>query len=179
MKPIFFITAFCCMLMLSSCTKSLTPFTQNLYEENEWSEDELKQIQFYLSRDITIYRHKSEANSAIEDGEIKMVRGKNVEEITIPEGTPGLLTLLPKENRFAISFEDGDNKHLTFGPNPHYGDKYTLLASEWQKNIGTVTYNGEKIFYQIRKCQRFLMVDLKKIDKFNIDKRIAKGRKLN
>ncbi|MFT5383814.1 MAG: hypothetical protein ACI81W_001214, partial [Saprospiraceae bacterium] len=38
-------------LLISSCSPKLTPFTEDLQQENGWSESELKQIQFYVSKD--------------------------------------------------------------------------------------------------------------------------------
>jgi len=60
------------MMLLTSCGKQLTYFTQNLYDEYNWSESELKQIQFYVSQDIELYRTAEGGNSTIEDGQIKV-----------------------------------------------------------------------------------------------------------
>jgi outer membrane protein assembly factor BamE (lipoprotein component of BamABCDE complex) len=37
------------MVCFSSCSPKLTPFTQNLYQENKWTENELSQIQEAVS----------------------------------------------------------------------------------------------------------------------------------
>ena len=34
------------LVVFSSCSPRLTPFTQDLYDENGWSDDDLKKIQF-------------------------------------------------------------------------------------------------------------------------------------
>ena len=44
------------VLMMASCSPNLSTFNQKLYEENQWSEEELKKIQFYLSDDIILTR---------------------------------------------------------------------------------------------------------------------------
>ena len=40
------------LVVFSSCGPKLTPFTQDLYDENGWTDDDLERIQFYLSEDI-------------------------------------------------------------------------------------------------------------------------------
>ena len=74
-----------------------------------------------------------------------MVDGRKVEEILIKEGTPGILIFQPKENRFAVSFDaSGDDSFLMFGPNPKVGNRYVMLASDWNRKTGKVTYEGKQ-----------------------------------
>ena len=109
--------AILCLLLLSACSPRLSPFTQKLYEDNKWDQDQLKRIQFYLSDAVTLRRQKTDADSRINDGKIRMEEGRNIEEILIPRGTPGVLSYIPRENRFAISFEEGkSDRTLIFGP---------------------------------------------------------------
>ena len=56
------------------CGPTLMPFTQKLYEENRWSDAELKNIQFYVSRDIILWREATEGSSKIAQGKIKLVK---------------------------------------------------------------------------------------------------------
>ena len=104
LKKIFFFALV--LIGLSSCGPTLTPFTQRLYQENDWSEPELKRIQFYLSDNIVLRRQVSGGSSEIIRGEIKIVDGQKVEEIFFRKGTPGVLLFKPKEKRFAVSFEE-------------------------------------------------------------------------
>ena len=168
------------LLGFSSCSPRLSPFTKNLYEEHAWSDDELKQIQYYVSDDIILHREVSKGKSEIISGEIKIVNGKKVEEVVIPKGTPGILIFKPKENRFAISFEDGkDESYLMFGPNPKAGSRYVLLASDWKRRRGKITYEGKTFYTPSSSAYAALMVDLKKIRQVSIKSRKAKGRKIN
>jgi len=131
------------LMLLSACSPRLSPFTQRLYDSNNWSESELKRIQFYLSDDVVLRREASQGNSRIEGGEIKMVDGKKVEEIVVRKGTPGVLLFMPKEKRFAVGFENGtDERYLMFGPNPKAGNRYVLLASDWKRRNGKISYDG-------------------------------------
>lgn len=177
-KPfLFYLSGLFLVLAISSCSPNLTPFTQRLYEENKWSEADLRQIQFYLSEDIVLRRQVEGGSSEIIEGEIKMVDGKEVEEIVIEKGTPGVFLFTPKSNRFAVSFEsDSDSRYLMFGPNPKNGNRYALLASSWKRRGGEVSYDGRKYRTTGDSAYAALMVDLKRIRKVSVKSRRAKGR---
>ncbi|MEM1325485.1 MAG: hypothetical protein AAGI23_06000 [Bacteroidota bacterium] len=165
--------------LLGACNPNLTPFTQRLYEENEWSEAELKRIQFYLSEDIVLRRVSESSRSRIENGEIKVVSGGDQERVVIRRGTPGVLAFSPKSNRLAISFEDSDDAYLMFGPNPKASNRYLVLASEWKKRSGIVTYNGKRYRIDSDDAYATLMVDLKKVRRVNTKSRTAGGRRVD
>lgn len=167
------------LFTLSACGPTLSPFTQDLYREYRWSERELERIQFYLSEDIVLQRNFSGGSSEIIAGEIKVVEGREVEEIIIREGTPGIFLFSPKDNRFAVSFEDnGGEKFLMFGPNPKMGDRYALLGSEWNRRYGIVTYGGRRYRVDARSAYATLMVDLKKVRRVSKRSRTASGRRV-
>jgi len=174
--PVLFFT-----LLLSSCSPKLTPFTESLYEENAWSEDELKQIQFYVSKDIVLRRQASKGSSKIDRGEIKIVDGKRVEQIVIKKGTPGVFVFQPKEGRFAVSFESTkyDDPYLIFGPSPKARGRYVLRAKEWSNNNrrGKVSYAGKSYYTPSESAYAVLMVDLKRIRDTKVKSRTAGGRK--
>lgn len=168
------------MMVFSACSPKLTPFTQKLYTDNKWGENELKRIQFYLSEDIILQRQVTEGSTEIVSGEIKMVRGKKVEEIRIRKGTPGVYLFSPKGDSFAIAFEEGSNsRYLTFGPNPKRKGVYVLLASEWDEGRGKVNYDSKMYYTDEESAFAALLVDLTKISKTQVNAREAKGRKVN
>lgn len=168
------------MLAFSACGPTLSPFTEQLYRQNRWSESELKRIQFYLSEDIVMRRELSGSRSEITSGEIKMVDGRQVEEVVIRKGTPGVLLFLPEKGRFAISFEDGGRERfLVFGSNPKADGRFVLLASEWNRRSGVVTYEGKKWRVDNRSAYASLLVDLKKVNRVSVDSRTATGRRID
>ncbi|MCB0530203.1 MAG: hypothetical protein KDC61_23860 [Saprospiraceae bacterium] len=175
-----------CLLFLSaaslfaSCSPQLSVFNNKLYEDQNWSDDDLRRIQFYLSDDLTIYRYLDDDNATtIASGEIKIVDGRKTEQVHFKEGTPGVFLFRPKEDHFAISFENKDDSYfLTFGPNPRYGGQYMLLASEWDKRRGKVNYAGQKFFTASDEIPR-LLVNLKKSSYRKTEVRTASGRSVN
>ena len=167
------------LLTLTSCTSKLTYFTEDLYEEQGWSEDQLKQIQFYISKDIRLKRELTGGSSEIISGKIKVEDGRKIEEVVIPKGTPGAFLFSPKKERFAVSFEaDGDKRYLMFGPSPKYSDRFVLLASEWKRKHGRVNYDGKSWRISSEDAYAALLVDMKKVTKVDVNSRTAKGRKI-
>lgn len=171
---------FCLLIFLASCTPTLTPFTSRLQEKYNWSEDELRRIQFYLSSDIILRRDVDKSGGTeFTKGSIKIVDGRKVEEIIIPRGTPGVLLFKPSDKKFAISFEaNNDQKFLMFGPNPKRGGEFVLLASEWEGRNAIVTYEGKEYVTDASAAWANLLVDLKKSRNLSLERRTVKGRTL-
>lgn len=165
-----------CILVLASCSPQYTYFTESLYEKQKWSQEDLRRIQFYVSEDIVLTRAISEGDTKITEGKIRIVNGRRVQQILIQERTPGVLVLMPKENRFAISFEESDDAYLMFGPNPKYYERFALLAQDWEKDNGKIHYKGQ--LYDVDNSSAFaaLMVDLKREGDNKYETRRVKGR---
>ncbi len=173
----YLLVGFIGLMLFSSCSPRLTPFTQRLYDEYSWSDSELKRIQFYLSDDIRLTRDVGSEDSKIKGGKIRIKDGRKVEEIVFKEGTPGVLIYLPKENRFAVSFDD-DDRYLVFGPSKQYGGKYTLRAKDWKKQYGKITYGDKVYFTDNESAFTTLMVDIKKANKVNVNREKVGGRRV-
>ncbi|MEM6964170.1 MAG: hypothetical protein AAF573_05340 [Bacteroidota bacterium] len=170
------------IFLMSSCKTKLTPFTQQLYEEQQWTDEELKRIQFYISEDIVLFRELRKGDSRIVSGEIKIRNGRKVDEVVIKKGTPGVLLFRPNEDKFAISFEEGnDERYLVFGPSRKRGrnGKYGLLSKDWGRRFGKVTYGGRIYNATSNSAYAALMVDLKRLKDTEVRSRVAKGRKVD
>lgn len=166
------------LFVLSSCSKKLSYFTDQLYDEYDWSEEELKKVQFYLSDDIVLYRELSSEEARIKDGKIKIKDGRKIEEIIFEEGTPGLLLFSPKQDRLAISF-DQDDKYLMFGSNSKVGGKFVLLAKDWKKRTGQVTYGTQTYYTTSASAFSSLLVDLDHAGGVNRQVQKVKGRTID
>ena len=163
---------------MSSCT-SLTPFTQDMYADLNLANEELKSVQFYLSQDIVLYKDIETDEARIEDGRIRLKERHKSQEIVIRSGTPGVVIFIPKENRFAVSFENDDDKFLIFGPNEANNDRYSLLGREWSKNgYGKVTYGGKVYTTSTRNAMASLMVNIKKMNTTTVKRKEVNGRRV-
>lgn len=175
----FYFLAVVLLLSLSSCSKNLSYFSSSLAEENSWGEHQLKQIQFYVSQDIHLYRTASGGSSEIKDGRIEIKDERKVDEIVIKRGTPGILTFMPKEDRYAISFDDS-GAYLVFGPGQKTKGRFTLRAKSWndKKGTGIVTYGDTEYKTTVRSAYAALMVDVKKASKSQTRSKTASGVKV-
>ena len=167
-------------LAFISCSPQLTPFSQDLYDRYRWSDEELKNIQFYLSGDIALYRKDDSSEASIVDGKIRINKENTGEKIVIKKGTPGVFLFSPKSNRFAISFhESDDSKYLMFGPNEAINGRFALLAKDWEKHKGTVTYQNQLYTVKADDALSVLMVDLQKAVNNSVKNKEEKGRRLD
>lgn len=177
MRPLFYLIV--AVLFFQSCSPRLTPFTESMVRENRWTEDDFREIQFYLSQSITLNRQLGGSASEIISGEIKIINGQKVEQVIIAKGTPGVVLFSPAKNRLAIAFEEGSEKrYLMFGPNSKQGGRFVLLAKDWDRRSGKVTYDDK--LYRVDGATAYanLMVDLKKVSRTVVDARRAGGRKI-
>ena len=171
-----FLPIFIAVVLLSSC-KNIVPYTDTLRKQQNWSEEQVKTIQFYLSSPIILQRKVTDASSDIVAGTIKIVNGQKVDEVIISSGTPGVL-VGENNNLFNISFEKGDDYTLQFGSNQYMDYHYSLAFSDIKNSIGKLTYNGVEYYTSPESLNAILMVDLRKINKTQLNQRIAEGRKV-
>ncbi len=167
------------VLFLSSCAPSLKYYTKEIHDDSRWSDSELGKIQFYLSNDIFLWRDVNRGESVITNGKIKMVDGREVEEIVIKKGTPGAFLFSPQKNHYAVSFDNNDDsKYLIFGPSEKVNGRYVLLAKDWDRRFGKVTY-GDKVYKTTNESAfAYLMVDVDKTRRTKVNTTKAPGRKV-
>ncbi|MSP23704.1 MAG: hypothetical protein EXR75_00780 [Myxococcales bacterium] len=72
----------------SGCAARQVPLTGELREEYALADDELRNLQIYVSHDITLRREVVTRRRTIDDGQLVVVGGRNVDEILIERGTP-------------------------------------------------------------------------------------------
>lgn len=145
---------------------------------NNWSENEIKRIQFYLSEDIVLVRSRRGGSSNIQDGKIKIKDNSRVEQIKFKKGTPGTALFLPKEDRIAVSFESGPEKFLMFGPNSKAKGRYVLLAKDWDRNVGKITYDDKVYETTSESAYAALLVQISGDGDVTYRSRNADGRKV-
>ncbi len=166
------------LIGLSSCSKKLTPLTQGMVEEFDWTETDLKRVQFYLSNDIVLTRDLGREESRITNGKVRVVNGREVEEVRFKKNTPGVIIFSPKGNKYAVSFESSDDKYLIFGPSKKAKGRYVLLAKDWTKNRGKVTYDGKVYNTSSNSAYANLLVDIKLARSTKYKSKEAEGRRI-
>ncbi len=163
------------ILTLGSCSAYLTPYTSATQSKTNFGETELKKVQFYLDGDITLYRDVNSSDLEITSGEIKMIDGRQVEQIVIKSGTPGVIVKAENRDIFQVSF-DADGSFLRFGVNKDYNGRYTMMAKRWDGRVGIVDYAGKEYKSTPESIYAYLSVNMKKIDNTSVESREAGGR---
>ncbi len=163
---------------LMSCSPRYSFFTHDLYENQKWTQEDLRRIQFFVSRDILLTRSFQEGQTRIAEGKILIKNGQRIEQVVIREGTPGVLIFMPRDDRFGISFESDDEAYLMFGPNPKYHNRFALLAQDWDRTEGKLHYRGNVYTVPAGSAFASLMVDLRKTGDTRHDRHVAQGRRL-
>lgn len=169
------------LFLATGCGPRLSPFTQRLYEEQNWDKADLGRIQYYLSEDLVLTRELRDGRSEIRNGQIKIVDGREVEQIVFKRNTPGVFVFAPKTGRMAISFENNDENYLIFGANPKAGNRYTILAGEWSNNgrFGKISYGGLQWRVSTSDAMTAILVPLKRKRNRDVNGRVVGGRKVN
>lgn len=166
------------LLLLAACSPRLQPFTGHLLTQFDYDEAALERIQFYLSDEIVLQRQLRQGESTIRGGQISIRNGRQVEEIIFPAGTAGVYVFSPGENRFAISFEEGADRYLVFGPAKSDGGPFRLLAKEWKRDYGIITYAGLEYQTPSSSAYSTLMVDIDERSRVERKVKEVKGRQV-
>jgi hypothetical protein len=167
------------VLLTAGCAPQRVAFTQGIRARYGLGSEELKNLQYYVSSDITLQR-----DFRREEGEIskshKLVRkeGGLLEEVVIPAGTPGVATEVG-ETSLAVSFEPGSS--LIFGSPATDRDPeriYRLSAKRWADYYGEILYDG-KTFYAVEGSgQAYLEVGVESLDAVEKKKKVLPGMAL-
>ncbi len=161
---------------LAGCATQQVAFTRGLRGHYELSSEDLKNLQYYLSSDITLQREFLR-----EEGEVskshKLVAKESglVEQVIIRARTPGVATEVG-DTYLAVTFEPGMS--LVFGSPPTDRDperKYKLLANRWTDTYGEIVYGG-KTFYAVEGSRAaFLVVAVESLDAVKKEKKVLPG----
>ena len=163
-------------IVFGSCTPVLSPYTTRVQEETNLNDDEMAVVQFYLSSDVILYRNLSASETTVDNGEITIMNGQKVQQIIIPEETPGVIVGRDGD-KLKVSF-DTNGSYLLFGPNSDYGGRYTLMAKKWEGRTGIVDYEGAEYKTTPESIFAFLEVSLKEMNSRSVSSKSASGRKV-
>jgi len=160
------------LIFVSSCSNTIY-FTKEIRYELYRSNLSITKVQFYNSRKIVLKRNLSYAETKLARGKIKLENGQYIEEIIIPDNTPGVATGQGK-NYLNVAFENGRNRELKFKLNTN--NYFQLSPEGWNNNSGKVVY--DTLIYVIENGSEKALLKVKKdiIYNFQLKKRIVKGK---
>ncbi len=144
--------------LLTGCS-SLVPFTHEIRTQHDLSNEDVTALQFYVSRTVKLRREVRSVGRQIENGNLRVVSGKIIEEIELEEHTPGVAV---EVGATAIEVSFSESSSLLFslrtgeplplrqeppslgsfaeppnpfpGDRPHHHDHRTLLSPELAGN---------------------------------------------
>jgi hypothetical protein len=91
---------------LGGCA-SYVPFTHELRTEHGLTDEEVKNLQFYVSHDVTLRREVESGSRKVTPGhKLLLVSGKQIEEVVIGAKTPGVAVKVGPR-AIAVSFQPG------------------------------------------------------------------------
>ena len=166
-------------LLAAGCAHQRVAFTQDLRTHYDLKDGDLKNLQYYVSSDITLQRDfRREEGEISKSHKLVMKEGGLTEEVVIRSGTAGIATEVG-DTFLAVSFEPGAS--LLFGSPPDDRDperKYKLSARRWTDYYGEIAYEG-KIYYAIEGSRRaYLEVDVESLDAVEKKKKVLPGMTL-
>ena len=166
-------------LSFAGCAPQRVAFTQGIRTHYDLGSEDLKNLQYYVSGDITLQRDfRREEGEISKSHKLVTKEGGLVEEVVIPAGTPGIATEVG-ETSLSVSFEPGSS--LIFGSPPTDRDperKYKLSAKQWSDYYGEIVYDG-KTFYAVEGSGRaYLEVGVESLDAVEKKKKVLPGMTL-
>lgn len=163
--------------ILVACSSPKTYFNGSIRNQVESSHQPLEKIQFYADRDIVLRRDMHTGETKVTSGKVKIENGHYVNIITLKKNTPGVCTQV-RNNAINVSFENGENKFLTFGKTKYAksDDPYRILANEWVKEYGIINYEGDKYHLQPAGTEASIMIKTSVLKKYKVAERKMKGR---
>jgi hypothetical protein len=173
-----FITLFSLGLILFSCGTKV-PVTNQLKEEYDLNEKNMKIVQFYTSQTIILQRSKTSGSQGASDG--KLVTSKNSEQdrIIIPSNTKCVFDSYGSNGEVFIRFEVGVGKTLKFAVRQGQATGKYYLVANWKPDLGgEITYGNETYYATADSGTAYLMVVLKKLNKTRRKDRVVKGMKV-
>jgi len=178
-------------IAVSSCsTLQKSYFTVDTRKRVEERAIPVEKLQFYVDKDVELRRELSARDAKVTSGKVVFENGKYVNIIFLKAGTQGVCTMA-LNNKLEISFESGENKNLRFGVPEKAGSTaiYSLFADEWTNSYGTynpsvtqvgkIVYDGELYYMHFTGDRPKLMIQKTAQDKYQVNKRVMSGRKVD
>ncbi len=186
------------ILLSISCARVYVPFTLQLRNEYKLTDQEIKELQFYISDQVLLEREIVDVDKKISKEHIlKKIEDKILDQVIFRSFTPGVaVDVLPYALQVAfeqegyLTFEtDGELEDPYYFKSDRYGDDVKLKIFEhcwWFKHYkdeiysnGLVDYNGNEYWVYHPESRPHLLVDEESLEKVMKQRRIVKGIKQN
>ncbi len=179
------------VVAVSSCsTLQKSYFTVDTRRRVEERAIPVEKLQFYVDKDVELRRELSARDAKVTSGKVVFENGKYVNIILLKAGTLGICTQA-LNSALDISFENGENKNIRFTVPDRASAAvvYSLFADEWMNRyssynpgvsqVGKIVYDGDVYFMRFAGDRPKLMIQKTSKDKYQVNTRVMKGRKVD
>ena len=147
-------------------------FTQQMREQYKLSTDELQNLQYYISSDLTLSREITSGDREVAKGKLITRTGKLTDEVVVPSYTPGIATNVQPDSLF-VSFEAGSALKFSTDSMGVY-----QVSSRDQSLSSTVIFDGKSYQALEGANTAYLLIDKDAISETINKRRVLTGRKI-
>ncbi|TNE55883.1 MAG: hypothetical protein EP338_01910 [Bacteroidetes bacterium] len=167
------------LLLLASCGIKV-PYTNDIKQEYNLTESNLKRVQFFTSSTIILQRKNSVGNQKTNDDGTLVSNENSVENrIIIPVNTKCIFESVDEDGTMHVRFETGKNKTLAFAMRKGQTKGRFYLEAKWDPRKGGELDYGNLTYYATAESGgAFLLVATKKLKRTRRKDRIVKGMKV-
>jgi hypothetical protein len=170
LKPILILFV---LSIIGSCATPYAPFREPMLTEFKLDSKNIKNVQFYLSDEILLFKVQDQQAAGKQDGTFMKTEGGVSEKVRIKASTPCIVEHIDKDGFFYVRFEEGKDKLLKFKKTDN--NRYNL-HTDTVNNRHQIEYGGEVYFVTTTSLASFLMVKVKKTKNEAVEKRLEGKR---
>lgn len=165
--------------ILTSCGVKV-PLTNAIKEEYNLTEQNMKQVQFFVSSEIILERSSQKGSSGTTtDGTLVNKSSKEQSRIIILPRTKCIFEQYGTKGEVLIRFEVGQGKYITFATRPNMDEGRLFLQANWEQGKGgKINYGNEEYYATADSGNAHLMVKIKKSQRTKRKDRVVKGMKV-
>jgi hypothetical protein len=159
-------------MIFASCA-TYEPFTEPMLKEFKLDTKNIKNIQFYLSAEILMFKIDGEQAVGKQGNVFVKNQGGLTQKIRIKAHTPCVVERIDKDGFFYVRFEEGANKTLKFqrADNNRY-----YLVTEFINNRHQLEYGNELYYVTDPSLISFIMVQVRSV-KNSPNERVIGGKR--
>lgn len=161
------------LFILASCA-TYAPFTEPMLKEFKLDTKNIKNVQFYLSAEIVMYKLEDGHPVGKEGSVFVKNEGGVTQKIRVRAKTPCVVERIDKEGFFYVRFEEGPHKTLKFrkAENNRY-----YLHTDYINNRHQLEYANELYYVTNPSLVSFVMVQIRNTKGSTNERVIARGKR--
>lgn len=167
-------------IFVMSCVQK-QELTRSAIEKYKLHNDHLKNTQFYLSEDVTLYKKRGEYLRRTDNGKLIVKNKENLSKIVIKKGTKGVIKKIIKKKidtvKILVSFDEKSEEDvIVFGYSGSSGDGlYKIMARDWTPHSGIIDIMDQEFFLKRKHADAHLYFKKKEINNKNITTKRLRG----